>query len=77
MNFDEAASKLEGILDELEGGMATLQPEEIEAKIKEAEQLRGHCKELLKKERAEIIKIAKENSISLDDIGLTEEEEDD
>ncbi len=76
MNFDEAASKLESILDELEGDTGNLKPEEIEAKVKEAEKLRDYCKELLKKEKEEIIKTAKENNIPLEEIGITEDDDD-
>ncbi|MDR2778143.1 MAG: hypothetical protein LBB13_01375 [Rickettsiales bacterium] len=78
MNFDEASSKLESILDELEDGATNkLKPEEVEVKIKEAEKLRNYCKELLKKEKADIIRTAKENDISLEDIGLSEDDDDD
>ena len=46
MNFDEAMSKLEGILDNLEANGEQMNPEEVEAKIAEAEQLRDYCKAL-------------------------------
>ena len=74
LNFDEAATKLEGILDELEGDTSKFTQEEIEEKVKEAENLRNHCKELLKKEKEEIIKTAKENNIPLEEIGISEED---
>jgi hypothetical protein len=77
MSFDEASSKLEKILEELEDESASrLKPEDLEAKIKEAEKLRVHCKNLLKKEKADIIKTAKENDISLEEIGLSEDDDD-
>lgn len=77
MNFDEAASKLESILDELEGDTSNLKPEEIENKIVEAEKLRDYCKDLLAKEKEDIIRTAKENNISLEELGISEEDEDD
>lgn len=76
MNFDEAASKLESILDELEGDTSNLEPEEIENKIAEAEKLRDYCKDLLAKEKEDIIRTAKENNISLEELGISEEDED-
>ena len=76
LSFDDAMAKLETILNDLESKGDGSSPEEIEAKISEAEQLRDHCKELLKQEKAEIIKTAKENNIPLSDIGLSEEEDD-
>lgn len=75
MNFDEAMSKLEGILDNLEANGEQMNPEEVEAKIAEAEQLRDYCKVLLKKEREDLIKTAKENNIPLEELGLSEDEE--
>ncbi|MBO4956395.1 MAG: hypothetical protein J6C50_00975 [Rickettsiales bacterium] len=75
MNFDEAMSKLEGILDNLEANGEQMNPEEVEAKIAEAEQLRDYCKALLKKEREDLIKTAKENNIPLEELGLSEDEE--
>lgn len=77
MNFDEAASKLESILDELEGDTSNLKPEEIENKIVEAEKLRDYCKDLLAKEKEDIIRTAKENNISLEELGISEEYEED
>lgn len=77
LTFEDAMKKLEDLLNELENKGDSLSSEEIEAKISEAEALRDHCKELLKKEKAEIIKTAKENNIPLKDIGLSEEDDDD
>ena len=77
LTFDESMKKLEDILSLLETKGDSLSSEEIEAKISEAERLRDHCKELLKKEKAEIIKTAKENNIPLNEIGLSEEDDDD
>ena len=76
LTFEEAMARLEELLNELENKGDSLSSEEIEAKISEAEALRDHCKELLKKEKAEIIKTAKENNIPLKDIGLSEEDDD-
>ncbi|MDR2777396.1 MAG: hypothetical protein LBB24_01340 [Rickettsiales bacterium] len=76
MDFNEASTKLEGILDELESDdAANLTPEEIDKKLKEAEQLRDYCRKLLKKEKADIIRTAKENDISLEEIGLSEDDD--
>ncbi|MDR1494728.1 MAG: hypothetical protein LBI29_01675 [Rickettsiales bacterium] len=76
MDFNEASSKLESILDELEGDdAANFSPEEIDKKLKEAEALRDYCRKLLKKEKADIIKTAKENDIPLEEIGLTEDDD--
>ena len=77
LTFDEAMSKLESILNELESKGESLSTEEIEAKISEAEKLRDHCKELLKKEKEEIIRTAKENNIPLEDIGITADDMED
>lgn len=76
LNFDDAMSKMESILDELENNSETLSPEEVEVKIKEAETLKEHCKQLLKEEKEDIIKTAKENNISLEELGIIEGEED-
>ena len=54
-----------------------LQIKHMEEKVKEAENLRNHCKELLKKEKEEIIKTAKENNIPLEEIGISEDDDDD
>lgn len=75
LSFDEAMNKLESILDELESKGNSLTTEEIESKIVEAEKLRDHCKELLKKEKEEIIKTARDNNISLDEIGITADDD--
>ena len=77
LTFDEAMSKLESILNELESKGESLSTEEIEAKINEAEKLRDHCKELLKKEKEEIIRTARENNIPLEDIGITADDMED
>lgn len=75
LTFDESMGKLESILDELESKSDSLTPEEIEAKITEAEKLRDHCKDLLKKEKEEIIKTARDNNIPLEDIGITADDD--
>ncbi|MDR3078903.1 MAG: hypothetical protein LBU15_02590 [Rickettsiales bacterium] len=77
MDFNEASSKLESILDELESDdAANFTPEEIDKKLREAEALRDHCRKLLKREKADIIKTARENDIPLEEIGLTEDDDD-
>ena len=72
LNFDTAMSKMESILDDLEANSDKLTPEEVENKLKEAETLKEKCKELLRQEKEEIIKTAKENNISLEELGITE-----
>lgn len=72
LNFDTAMSKMESILDDLEANSDKMTPEEVESKLKEAETLKEKCKELLRQEKEEIIKTAKENNISLEELGITE-----
>ncbi len=72
LNFDTAMSKMEAILDDLEANSDKMDPEEVENKLKEAEALKEKCKELLRQEKEEIIKTAKENNISLEELGITE-----
>jgi exonuclease VII small subunit len=76
LSFDEASSKLEKILDSLESDAQNLTPEETEKLIVTAEKLRNYLKGQLKKEREDIMKVAKENGIPLSEIGLAEEEDD-
>ncbi len=75
MSFDEAMSKLEDILDDLEANSDKMDPDEVEKKIEEAEKLKSYCSELLKKEKRELIKTAKDNNIPLEEIGISEDEE--
>jgi hypothetical protein len=78
MDFNEASSRLESILDELESeGAKGLSSEEVDKKLKEAEKLRDYCRKLLKKEKADIIRTARENDIPLEEIGLSEDDEED
>lgn len=75
-NFDEAMNKMQAILDDLEANSDNMTPEEIESKLKEAENLKEICKKLLKEEKEDIIRTAKENNISLEELGLTEGDDD-
>jgi exonuclease VII small subunit len=75
MTFDEAIDELENILSELQDigkEDSALSTEEIDKKLDRAEQLKEHCKQLLEKEREDIIRTAKENNIPLEEIGLDE-----
>lgn len=70
MTFDEA-------MDLLEKKIALLEKEENadnEKLYKEAVALKDYCSKLLAKEREEIKKMAKENNIPLEEIGLSEDE---
>ena len=73
LTFDEAISKLEGILDEIESG--DLDTETSEVKLEEAEALKDYCQKLLEEEKAAIEKLAEENGISLEDLELELDEE--
>lgn len=69
LSFDEAMSLLESKI-------ALLEKEENADNQKlyeEAIALKEQCARLLKKEKDDIIKIAKENNIPLSEIGLNEE----
>lgn len=71
LSFDDA-------MTQLEEKIALLEKEENSDNQKlyeEAVVLKEYCAELLKKEKEEIKKIAKENNIPLSEIGLTDEEE--
>lgn len=71
LSFDDA-------MTQLEEKIALLEKEENSDNQKlyeEAVALKEYCAELLKKEKEEIKKIAKENNIPLSEIGLTDEEE--
>lgn len=76
MTFDQAMDKLEGILNNLETNRETMNPDEVEEQLNEAEELRNYCKELLKQEKEELIRTAKDNGISPEEIGLFEDDED-
>lgn len=71
LTFDEAMEQLEKKIDKLEKDDGATNQELYE----EAVALKEYCAGLLKKEKEEIIKIAKENNIALSDIGLNENEE--
>lgn len=71
LSFDDA-------MTQLEEKIALLEKEENSDNQKlyeEAVALKEYCAELLKKEKEEIKKIARENNIPLSEIGLTDEEE--
>jgi exonuclease VII small subunit len=72
LTFDEAMSQLEEMVSllEKEENMDN-QPLYEKAVI-----TKEHCSFLLKKEKAEIIRVAKENNIPLADLGLTEFDDD-
>ena len=76
LDFDTAISRLENILDKLENDQ-NLSAEETQKLYEEAEQLKDHCKNLLSKEREEIVRVAKENNISLDELDLDQDYDDD
>lgn len=76
LDFDTAISRLETILDKLENDDG-LNIEETQKLYEEAEGLKNHCKSLLDKEKSEIIKIAKENDISLDELDFDDSDFDD
>lgn len=75
MTFDQAMDKLEKILNNLEANRETMNPDEVEEQLNKAEELRDYCKDLLRQEKEELIRTAKENGISLDEIGLSEDDE--
>lgn len=68
LSFDEAMDLLEKKIQELE------KPENNNNQklFDEATALKDYCGTLLKKEKEDIIKIAKENNIPLEEIGLDE-----
>ena len=68
LSFDEAMDLLEKKIQELE------KPENNDNQklFDEAMALKDYCGTLLKKEKEDIIKIAKENNIPLEEIGLDE-----
>ena len=68
LSFDEAMNQLEAKIAELE------KPENNNNQklFSEAMALKDYCAELLKKEKEDIIKIARDNNIPLEEIGLDE-----
>lgn len=68
LSFDEAMNQLEAKITELEKP----ENEDNQKLFDEAMALKDYCAELLKKEKENIIKIAKENNIPLEEIGLDE-----
>jgi len=72
LTFNEAMELLEEKIEKLEKNDDVDNTQEI---YEEAVALKEYCGELLKKEKEEIIKIAKDNDIALEDIGLSEDEE--
>lgn len=68
LSFDEAMDQLEAKITELE----KLENENDQKLFNEAIALKDYCAELLKKEKEDIIRIAKENNIPLEEIGLDE-----
>ena len=68
LSFDEAMDQLEAKITELEKP----ENENNQKLFDEAMALKDYCAELLKIEKEDIIKIAKENNIPLEEIGLDE-----
>lgn len=71
LTFDEAMEQLENKINKLEKDDGV----DNQGLYEEAVALKEYCADLLKKEKEEIIKIAKENNIALSDIGLNESDE--
>ena len=72
LTFDEAMAQLEekiSLLEEEENA-------DNQELYEEAVALKEYCADLLKKEKEEIKRIAKENNIPLSEIGLTEDDDD-
>ena len=69
MTFDEAMSQLEENINILEKN-----PNDDKL-LQETIALKDYCADLLKKDKAEIIKLAQENNISLEELGLSLEED--
>lgn len=72
LTFDEAMSQLEEKIALLEKEENTNNQELYD----EAVALKDYCADLLKKEKEEIKRIARENNIPLSEIGLTDDDED-
>ncbi|HSQ97351.1 MAG TPA: hypothetical protein VLL98_01385 [Rickettsiales bacterium] len=70
LTFEEAMKQLESKIEQLEKDDNVNNQQLFE----EAMELKDYCSELLKKEKEEIIKVAKENNIPLSEIGLEENE---
>ena len=75
--FDEYMAELEAIVNDLESNSETKKysDEEIVKKINRAEELQAICRKLLADERADIIKTAQEQGISLEELGLDDEDD--
>ncbi len=71
LTFDEAMAQLEEKISLLEKEENADNQELYD----EAVALKEYCADLLKKEKEEIKRIAKENNIPLSEIGLTEDDE--
>ena len=69
MTFNEAMSQLEENINILEKN-----PNDDKL-LQETIALKDYCADLLKKDKAEIIKLAQENNISLEELGLSLEED--
>ena len=75
--FDEYMAELEAIVNDLESNSETKKysDEEVVKKINRAEELQAICRKLLADERADIIKTAQEQGISLEELGLDDEDD--
>ncbi|MDR2527250.1 MAG: hypothetical protein LBC92_05255 [Rickettsiales bacterium] len=75
LSFDEAMDLLENKMDKIEKAEENDEDTiEVQVLYEEALQLKDYCAILLDKEKQDIIKMAKENNIPLDEIGLSEDE---
>ena len=75
LSFDEAITKLEADLDFLEKSQKNQEDPSDSEVFDEALKLKEHCEKLLRKEREEIERVAKENNISLEDLHLDDVED--
>ena len=71
LTFDEAMAQLEEIISLLEKE----ENADNQQLYNEAIELKEYCADLLKKEKEEIKRIAAENNISLSEIGLDDDED--
>ncbi|MDR0423440.1 MAG: hypothetical protein LBH46_02510 [Rickettsiales bacterium] len=78
LSFEEAMEELDVTIAELEKAeKANIYTADSQKFFERANLLKEHCDRLLREEKIEIIKTAKSCNISLQDIGLTEDDIDD
>ena len=68
MSFEDTVKQLEDILELLE--KEDLTEEQTKKYLDKADELKQQCADLLTAEKNEIMKIAKENNISMDELDL-------